>query len=114
MGFTAYGLVRTALSEIMDEALPPGVDIIEGILQTTPKSAASTSLRTRRIGATRQVDMHMSVDAELTIAQVHHISEDVEHEIADHLPGTVAVIHVEPHEAPVSDIEIVVRQKTGE
>jgi divalent metal cation (Fe/Co/Zn/Cd) transporter len=56
----------------------------------------------------------MAVDAALTVAQVHVISEDVEREIEDRLPGTVVVIHVEPHEEGHSDFEIVVRHKTGE
>ena len=115
MGYTAYGLVRTALSEIMDEALPSWeVDVIEGILETHPEVRGFHRLRTRRIGATRQVDLHMAVDAALTVAQVHVISEDVEREIEDRLPGTVVVIHVEPHEEGHSDFEIVVRHKTGE
>ena len=115
MGYTAYGLVRTALSEIMDEALPSWeVDVIEGILETHPEVRGFHRLRTRRIGATRQVDLHMAVDAALTVAQVHVISEDVEREIEDRLPGTVVVIHVEPHEAGHSDFEIVVHRKTGE
>jgi cation diffusion facilitator family transporter len=115
MGFTAYGLVRTALSEIMDEALPSWeIDVIEGILKTHPEVRGFHRLRTRRIGATRQVDMHMSVDATLTVAQVHNVSDDVEREIEDHLPGTVVVIHIEPHEEGHSDFEIVVHRKTGE
>lgn len=115
MGYTAYGLVRTALSEIMDEALPSWeVDVIEGILETHPEVRGFHRLRTRRIGATRQVDLHMAVDAALTVAQVHVISEDVEREIEDRLPGTVVVIHVEPHEEGHSDFEIVVRHKTGD
>lgn len=115
MGYTAYGLVRTALSEIMDEALPPWeVEVIEGILETHPEVRGFHRLRTRRIGATRQVDLHMAVDAALTVAEVHVISEDVEREIEDRLPGTVVVIHVEPHEEGHSDFEIVVRHKTGE
>ena len=112
MGYTAYGLVRTALSEIMDEALPSWeVDVIEGILETHPEVRGFHRLRTRRIGATRQVDLHMAVDAALTVAQVHVISEDVEREIEDRLPGTVVVIHVEPHEEGHSAFEIVVRHK---
>ncbi len=115
MGYTAYGLVRTALSEIMDEALPSWeIDVIEGILETHPEVRGFHRLRTRRIGATRQVDMHMSVDATLTVAQVHNVSDDVEREIEDRLPGTVVVIHVEPHEEGHTDFEIVVRHRTGE
>ena len=115
MGYTAYGLVRTALSEIMDEALPAWeIDIIEKALETHPEVRGFHRLRTRRIGATRQVDMHLAVDASLTVAQVHEISDEVEHEIEGSLPGTVVVIHVEPYEEGHTDFEIVVRHKTGE
>ncbi|HSP54685.1 MAG TPA: cation diffusion facilitator family transporter [Dehalococcoidia bacterium] len=115
MGYTAYGLVRTALSEIMDEALPAGeVDAIEGVLETHPEVRSFHQLRTRRIGATRQVDLHMSVDASLTVAEVHVISEEVEREIEARLPGTVVVIHVEPHEESHPDFEILVRHKADD
>jgi ferrous-iron efflux pump FieF len=111
MGYTAYGLVRTALSEIMDEALPAWeIDIIEKVLETHPEVRAFHRLRTRRIGATRQVDMHMTVAATLTVAQVHDVSDDVEREI-EGPPGTVAVIHIGHEEG--TDFEIVVRYKTG-
>ncbi|HSP54663.1 MAG TPA: cation diffusion facilitator family transporter [Dehalococcoidia bacterium] len=115
MGYTAYGLVRTALSEIMDEALPAGeVDAIEEVLETHPEVRSFHQLRTRRIGATRQVDMHISVDASLTVAEVHVISEEVEREIEARLPGTVVVIHVEPHEESHPDFEILVRHKADD
>lgn len=115
MGYTAYRLVRTALSEIMDEALPAWeITAIEDVLEAHPEVRGFHQLRTRRIGATRQIDMHMSVDAALTVAQVHDISEDVESEIEGRLPGAVVVIHVEPHEAGHSDFEIVVHHKTGD
>jgi cation diffusion facilitator family transporter len=115
MGYTAYGLVRTALSEIMDEALPAReVDAIEEVLETHPEVRSFHQLRTRRIGVTRQVDMHMSVDASLTVAEVHVISEEVEREIEARLPGTVVVIHVEPHEESHPDFEILVRHKADD
>ncbi len=115
MGYTAYGLVRTALSEIMDEALPVReVDAIEEVLETHPEVRSFHQLRTRRIGATRQVDVHMSVDASLTVAEVHVISEEVEREIEERLPGTVVVIHVEPHEESRPDFEIVVHRKADD
>jgi divalent metal cation (Fe/Co/Zn/Cd) transporter len=99
----------------MDEALPAWeISVIEEILQAHPEVRDFHRLRTRRIGATRQVDMHMSVDAALTVADVHVISEEIETEIENRLPGTVVVIHVEPHEEGHSDFEIVAHHKTGE
>lgn len=114
MGYTAYGLVRTALSEIMDEALPAWeIAEIHTVLETHPEVRGFHQLRTRRIGATRQVDMHMAVDASLTVAEVHRISDEVEREIESRLPGTIVVIHVEPHEEAHPDFEIVHHHPSG-
>jgi len=108
MGFTAFGLIRTAVSEIMDEALPlREVSAIQDILRQHPEVRGFHRLRTRRTGATRQVDMHISVDASLTVAQVHRISDEIEREIESRLPGAVVVIHAEPHEEAHADFEII-------
>ena len=70
-------------------------------------------LRSRRTGAVRHVDMHLMVDADLTVEQVHPISDGIEHEIEDRLPGTIAVIHVEPDDGlHKEEFEALVRART--
>jgi cation diffusion facilitator family transporter len=97
MGWTAFGLVRTAAADIMDTALPEEeLNVITECLLTHPEVRGFHRLRTRRSGADRHVDMHVLVDSHLTVDQSHAISENVEHEIEDKLPGTVVVIHLEP------------------
>jgi cation diffusion facilitator family transporter len=98
MGWTALGLVRIATSEMMDAALP-GHDlaVIHDVLVGHREHVRGFHrLRTRRSGAVRHMDMHVLVDPDLTVEQVHPISDGIEHEIEARLPGTIAVIHVEP------------------
>jgi cation diffusion facilitator family transporter len=97
MGWTAFGLVRTAAGDIMDTALPEEeLDIITECLISRPEVRGFHRLRTRRSGADRHVDMHVLVDANLTVDESHRISESIEDEIEGKLPGTVVVIHLEP------------------
>ena len=98
MGWTALGLVRIAASEVMDTSLPDAdLAVIHDVLVEHREYVRGFHrLRTRRTGAVRHIDMHLLVVADLTVEQVHPISDRIEHEIEERLPGTIAVIHVEP------------------
>jgi cation diffusion facilitator family transporter len=98
MGWTALGLVRIAASEVMDTSLPDAdlAAIHDVLVEHREYVRGFHRLRTRRTGAIRHVDMHLLVAADLTVEQVHPISDRIEHEIEERLPGTIAVIHVEP------------------
>jgi cation diffusion facilitator family transporter len=98
MGWTALGLVRIAASEVMDTALPEAdLSVIHDVLvEHRDHVRGFHRLRTRRSGAVRHVDMHLLVEPDLTVEQVHPISDGIEHEIEERLPGTICVIHVEP------------------
>lgn len=98
MGYTALGLIRTAASDIMDTALPPeDMDTIRDVLATHSSEVTGYHrLRTRRSGAERHVDVHITVEPGMTVDQAHHIADGIEHEIQSRLHGTVVVIHLEP------------------
>ncbi len=116
MGWTAVGLVRTALSDIMDEALPAeDVTAIHDVLAAhRDQIRGFHRLRSRRSGATRHIDMHVSVDSALTVVDVHDISDSIEREIADRLPGSEVVIHLEPDDgAHRAELEEIVRDRAG-
>jgi cation diffusion facilitator family transporter len=108
MAYTAVGLVRTALVDIMDASLPDDeVDTICGILDRHAASVRGFhNLRTRRSGATRHVDMHLLFSAGSTVEEVHTIADQIAREIEMAFPGAVVVIHPEPDtgsEAPRSE-----------
>ena len=102
MMWTAVGLVRAALSEVMDEALPDEDQAaIHEILKVHEGEIVSYhELRTRRAGATRHVDMHLTFEPGRTIEDVHRVADHISDEIRRRLPGSVVVIHTEPeHES---------------
>ena len=100
MAWAAYGLVRTALGEVMDAALPPGdMQVIQEVLaEHAGEIRGYHRLRTRRSGATRHIDMHLLFESTRTVHDVHEVSDRVAEEIHGRLPGSVVVIHVEPDE----------------
>lgn len=53
-------------------------------------------LRTRHVGGRHAVDLHLVVPSELSVAAAHDLSTHLEDEIADALPQTDIVIHIEP------------------
>ena len=100
MAWTAIGLVRTALEDIMDQSLPD-VDLIaiEEVLRAHKDEVLGYHrLRTRRSGATRHIDMHLIFEADRTVVDVHDTSDHIEADIQTRLPGAEVVIHPEPDE----------------
>jgi len=115
MGWTALGLVRIAASEVMDTSLPDAdLAVIHDVLVEHRQYVRGFHrLRSRRTGAVRHVDMHLLVLADLTVEQVHPISDRIEHQIEERLPGTIVVIHVEPDDGLHKDeFESLVRDRS--
>ncbi len=116
MGYTAIGLIRVAVNDMMDVALP-----LEDIRTICDVLVAHQSevrgfhrLRTRRSGSERQVDMHIMFDADMTVERAHHVADAIDHEIHTRLPGSIVVIHVEPDEGQEKQtLEELVEELTG-
>jgi divalent metal cation (Fe/Co/Zn/Cd) transporter len=98
MAYAAIGLVRTALDEILDSALPErDVEAIKAVLQSHAGDVSGYhNLRTRRSGANRQVDMHLLFSPQRTVTEVHDITDRIAEDIEARLPGCVVVVHPEP------------------
>ena len=104
MGWTAFGLVRAATSDIMDTSLPTDdlAAIRDVLAQQDGTVRGYHRLRTRRSGAARHIDMHLLVDPGLPVGTAHEIADGVERDIVARLPGSVVVIHLEPDDASAS------------
>ncbi|HUF54200.1 MAG TPA: cation diffusion facilitator family transporter [Dehalococcoidia bacterium] len=98
MGWTAIGLARIALEEMLDRSLPD-VDIreIEAVMLAHASEVRGFhQLRTRRAGPTREVDVHVTFDPHRDIAEVHETCDRIAAEVRERLPGATVLIHPEP------------------
>ncbi|MCO6494836.1 MAG: cation transporter [Bacteroidetes bacterium] len=98
--FNAYRIFRPALGEIMDEHLYD--DIVAEIRETA--STVSGVINTekchiRKTGMTYFADLHITVDAHITVKEGHDIAHILKEKLKSKLPQLEDVlIHVEPDE----------------
>jgi cation diffusion facilitator family transporter len=109
--FAAFGLLRGAVAEIMDVRLPEEDErqVHESILQHHPQVRGFHHLRSRRSGCLRYIELHLLVDPERSIKEVHDLCDQIEADIQKRLPGAVVTIHPEPddgrYRGPLERIE---------
>jgi len=98
IGWAAVGILRRALYELTEGALPEGeqgqvVRAIAGV----DGVRSWHKLRTRHSGRGSFVDVHIQVDPHLSVEEAHAIASRVERAVWDALGGTASVVvHVEP------------------
>lgn len=98
--YNCYLIVRPALGEIMDENLYD--DVIELIRQ---KSLLVDGVQetekcfVRKAGMKYHVDLHIEVDADMTVRDSHKVAHDLKDYLQAEIPELDQIlIHVEPHE----------------
>lgn len=96
--YNSYLIFRPALGEIMDEHLYD--DMVEDIrkISTNVSGVRDTEkCFVRKSGLSYHVDLHIIVDAYITVKEGHEIAHNVQAVLKDHLPQLGHVlIHVEP------------------
>lgn len=94
----AFDLTRTGLDELLERSLP--ADMEEEILRIVTADPAVRSphnLRTRRIGASIAIEVHVRVDGAMSVARSHALTVDIERRLRARFgQGTLIAIHVEP------------------
>jgi divalent metal cation (Fe/Co/Zn/Cd) transporter len=71
-----------------------------------PEFVEFHSLRTRKGGDQRFIDLHLVMKADTSVEDSHKVADHLEHEIKKRLPRTSVLIHVEPcdwRNCPLSD-----------
>ncbi len=106
IGFTlvvvvaAMSQLRGIVHLLMDGAAPPEeIAHIEKTLLSHPKVKGFHALRTRTVGSTHHVDLHVLLDDNLTFVEAHEAAESVESEISQVLGGARVNVHYEPYYA---------------
>lgn len=99
MLWTAYGIVRTALEQLLDHELPSeDRRRIKAAVRDCAGVRDVHDLRTRFSGDRTFVEYHLEVDPGLTVDAGHAIGDATEAAVQGLLPGLVeATAHIEPH-----------------
>lgn len=94
----AIGMLRRAFAPLVDSSLPPEemAVIAQAVSLHRPQGPAYHQLRTRSAGKQRHIDFHLTLPANMTVAESHGICDRIEREIEQRLPHTIVLIHVEP------------------
>ena len=102
IAFNGYKLLLPALHEVMDTAPPKELESsVRTIAAGVPGVAQVEKCRIRKMGLDYYVDIHIGVDADLTVRAGHEISHAVKDAIRTVKPEVVDVlVHIEPIEPP--------------
>ena len=94
----ALDLIRTGLGELLEKSLPEDTEReILAIVTANPEIRAPHNLRTRRIGASIAIEVHVRVDGAMSVAHSHALTVDIEHRLRARFgAGTMVAIHVDP------------------
>lgn len=93
----AWTASSEAIDHLMDrEWSPDRRDQFLAVLARHPDIQGVHDLRTRTSGVHDFVQFHMAVDGRLSVAQAHHIMDEVEARIAVEFPGVEVLIHPDP------------------
>jgi len=93
----SFGLLRKAWEPLLDSSIPAEeIDKIRRVLDShCNQNISYHNLRTRKAGQFRYVDLHLTLDENLTVRQAHELCDTIENDIREILPRTEITIHVE-------------------
>ncbi|UCE17596.1 MAG: cation transporter [Gemmatimonadota bacterium] len=96
----SWDIVRPSLSELIDRgASTKDHHIIKKIAKNVHGVKGVHAIRTRKFGSNLHVDLHILVDAEVSVRLGHNISEEVKSELIGKGPNVLdVVVHLEPFE----------------
>lgn len=94
----AFDLIRTGLGELLEQSLPADVEEeILHIVTANPEIREPHNLRTRRIGASIAIEVHVRMDGQMTVEHSHDLTVEIERRLRGRFgEGTMIAIHVEP------------------
>jgi cation diffusion facilitator family transporter len=94
----AYDITGRSTQGLLDKSLPDAeIKLIERVLKEHQSEFLNFHrLRARKVGPERQIDLHITVPAKISVKDGHDLVDHLEHEIKKELPKSVIVVHIEP------------------
>ena len=94
IAWSAWRIVRGA-SRVLTDAAVRDAEQIAAIVRGVTGVRACHQVRARGVGGMVRVDLHMTVDPEMTVAKSHQLVDEVERRVRDQLGGVAEVlVHV--------------------
>ncbi|MBN1197608.1 MAG: cation transporter [Candidatus Aminicenantes bacterium] len=96
--FAAWEILKESGNELLETAVEPDVEKeILKIIRSVPGARNPHQLRTRRVGPRMVIDLHLDVDARLSLSAAHEISQTAEDRLRNAFGReTIIYIHIEP------------------
>jgi len=96
----AYNLIIQASSDLVDISLPEFevnwiIDYLQSLVPATVHGFHS--LKTRKAGTCRFIELHVIVDGNMTVASSYQIVSKIIQSITEHFVGSYVVIQIEPY-----------------
>ena len=94
----SYKIVKPAVAELSDRSAPAAIgERICRVAAATEDVKDVHALRTRRMGPGIFVDLHITVDGDMSVLRGHNVSEVVKQRIQEQVPEVIdVVVHLEP------------------
>ena len=93
----AFILIKNAFLPLVDTSLPENeIQIITNELLS--KSLHFHDLKTRKVGRSRFVDLHLELPQNLSLKEVHNVCDDIENNLKQKIKYLEVNIHAEPIE----------------
>ena len=102
--WTGVRLLRDTANGLLDRALPTDdQERISDVLSRYEREGIQFhAVRTRAAGQRRFISMHVLVPGRWSVKKGHDLSEQIEKDLGETLPGSTSFIHIEPSEDPAS------------
>lgn len=96
----AFGIMRTAIDELIDRALPEEIqkEIKKLVLNFNSHIHGLHDFRTRKIGNRKFIDFHITIEKSISFEKAHNLTEDVIKEIRNRYPDSDVNVHFDPVE----------------
>ncbi len=94
---SAWQIGKESVQLLMDQQLPLDQrEKIQAIARSHPQVIGMHDLRTRQSGQISIIQLHLDLDATISLVQSHTIAKEVEAAIKEHFPTADILIHQDP------------------
>jgi ferrous-iron efflux pump FieF len=95
--YGSWGIAKRSYNLLMDREMPENMrSRIAEICMATPGIKGVHDLRTRSAGLTDFIQVHLSMDPEISLRQAHDLSDRVEMALTREFPHADVIIHQDP------------------